>query len=80
MAMTRRKFLIGAGSTVAVGGIGLGLVEARVLPGRARLNSILGWDGGDLEIPDVESGPISTGTTKPNCRIEAAIWLICFGE
>ncbi len=57
MDRSRRRFLVGGAATVAVvGAAGAGLVEADVLPGRARLHAALGLDGPDGTIPDVEPG------------------------
>jgi pimeloyl-ACP methyl ester carboxylesterase len=54
----RRRTLFAAGAGLAgalVGGVGL--VEARVLPGRIRLNTALGLTGPDGDVPAVEPGP-----------------------
>ena len=59
-----------------VGGAGFGLVEADVLPGRAWVNSHLGLDGGAGVIPDIASGPITSGTYESAARQKTVGWTL----
>ena len=72
MAIGRRTFLIGGGAAVGVvvvGAVGGGLlVEEGVLPGRSKLDEVLGRCGSGLEPPDTEPGPVTTGTFTSAAR------------
>ncbi len=69
MTMSRRALLTGAaGSVVLLAAGGVGLVEGGVLPGRARLDALLGWDGGAGVVPAVEPGPSESGTFRSTAR------------
>ena len=69
MGISRRGFILGgAGAAVLVAGGGVGLVEADVLPGRAKLNATLGLDGGAGTVPDIEPGPTVSGTFTSAAR------------
>ena len=81
MAISRRGFLIGGAATVgvvAVGVVGGGLlVEEGVLPGKSKLDEVLGRCGDALEPPDVEPGPITTGTFTSAARNGAEVgWTV----
>lgn len=76
MPLSRRQVLIGTGSVLLAGAGGVGLVEAGVLPGRSRLDALLGRDGGDLPIPDVEPGPSESGTFRSAARGRLVGWSI----
>lgn len=69
MSLSRRGFLIGgvaAGAVVLAGGVGL--VETEVLPGRTRLNTLLGACGSPTPVPDVTPGPVSYHTYRSAAR------------
>ena len=69
MGISRRTFILGgAGTVVAVGAAGVGLVEAKVLPGKARLDAFLNLDGVSGTVPNVASGPIVSGTFASTAR------------
>ena len=72
MALTRRQFLIGGAAVVgvaAVGAVGGGvLVEQGTLPGKSRLDEVLGRCGTALAPPDVEPGPVTTGSFTSAAR------------
>ena len=72
MAISRRRFLIGGAATVgvvAVGAVGGGLlVEQEILPGKSKLDEVLGRCGSALAPPDVEPGPVSTGSFTSAAR------------
>lgn len=69
MTMTRRTLLAGsAGAAVLLVAGGVGLVEAKVLPGRARLDAALGWDGGAGVVPATATGPVESGTFRSAAR------------
>jgi S-formylglutathione hydrolase FrmB len=61
-AISRRGLLaggIGCAALAAAGGVGYGLVQHGVLPGKYRLDSMLGACGGDPGLPDVAAGPVT---------------------
>ncbi|GGL85285.1 hypothetical protein GCM10011594_01200 [Nakamurella endophytica] len=68
--------LIGAAATLVAGAGGAGLVEAGALPGRARLNALLGLDGGGGDIPDVDPGPTVTGSWRSAARGTVVGWSV----
>lgn len=68
MPLSRRRFLAYGGAVTVAGGAGVvGLVEARVLPGRARLHS-LGPKDPEPPVPDDDPGPIVSGTFRSAAR------------
>jgi len=69
MGISRRTLVLGSvGGIAAITAGALGLVEAGALPGRARLNSALGWDGGSGTTPDITPGPVITGSFSSAAR------------
>ncbi|TDO44103.1 putative esterase [Kribbella sp. VKM Ac-2527] len=62
---TRRAFLIGGVAALAGG---VGLLEAGVLPGRARVHDVLGLTGEDGVVPDVPAGPTVSGSFASAAR------------
>jgi dienelactone hydrolase len=77
--LRRRTLLLGAAGAgvVGVGAVGLG-VEQGVLPGRTRLRDLLGLNGEDGEVPDVEVGSIERGTFRSAHRLGARTgWALC---
>jgi enterochelin esterase-like enzyme len=61
-AISRRALLtggIGVAALAAAGGAGYGLVQEGVLPGKYRLDALLGACGGDPGLPDVATGPVA---------------------
>jgi enterochelin esterase-like enzyme len=78
MALSRRRFLgLGAGM-VAAGGAGVGLVEAEVLPGRARLHRTLGLTGSDGVVPADAPGRTVTGSFESAARRTTVGWSISY--
>jgi hypothetical protein len=72
VAVSRRGFLLAAG-VVGVAGLataagGYELVEHDVLPGRIRLNRMLGRDGPPPAVPQVEVGPLVSGSFTSAAR------------
>lgn len=81
MAISRRAFLIGGGAAVGVvvvGAVSGGLlVEEGVLPGKSKLDEVLGRCGSMLEPPDVEPGPVTNGTFTSAARNGAEVgWTV----
>lgn len=78
-----RRALIGAGVGVAglaalTAGAGLA-VENGILPGRATLHALLGLDGPPGHIPEVEPGPLLTGSFVSRARLGASCgWAISY--
>jgi hypothetical protein len=72
MAMSRRAFLVGGAAAVGAVGVaavgGAALVEEGVLPGKSRLDEVLGRCGDALAPPEVEPGPVTTGTFPSAAR------------
>jgi S-formylglutathione hydrolase FrmB len=69
MGISRRTALFGgAGALVLAAGAGVGLVEAGIVPGRARLDADLGWDGGGGTVPQIDPGPMASGTFASAAR------------
>jgi len=69
MTISRRAFVLGgAGAMVLVGAGGVGLVEAGALPGRTKLDNLLGWDGGGGTVPSIEPGPMVSGSFRSAAR------------
>ena len=67
-----------AAGLVAVAG-GFGLVEEGVLPGRQRLHRALGGCGSMAPVPDVEAGPVVSGTFTSAARGGAEVgWSIAY--
>jgi dienelactone hydrolase len=61
--LPRRGLLVGGFGLLAlaaIGGVGYGLVQDGVLPGKYRLDAALGACGSDPGVPDVTNGPISS--------------------
>lgn len=76
MGITRRRLLISGGAVALAGGVGFGLVEADVLPGRRWVNETLGLDGGAGEVPDIASGPVTSGTVESTARNKTVGWTL----
>lgn len=69
MPLSRRRFVVaGSGAAFAAGVGGIGLVEARVLPGRTSLHSALGLTGRDGEVPEAPPGPRVSGAFRSSAR------------
>jgi len=70
--VTRRTLLLGAGSTVAAAAAAGFLVENGVLPGRARVERVLGLTGAAGTVPDTRTGPSLSGhfasAARPGAR------------
>lgn len=67
--LRRRALLTGAGAVVVVGAAGAVGVQQGVLPGRPFLQEHLGLNGEDGVVPDVEPGPVVTGTFVSEARL-----------
>ena len=80
MAVLRRRTLLlgtaGAGIT-GLGAAGLGIQQG-VLPGRQRLQELLGLNGEDGVAPVIERGPVERGTFRSRHRLGAKTgWALC---
>ncbi|HVQ17927.1 MAG TPA: alpha/beta fold hydrolase [Actinomycetes bacterium] len=78
--MSRRAFLLGGGAVglAAVAG-GYELVELGVLPGRLRLNQMLGANEGPPSIPNIEPGRVVTGSFSSKARAGTEVgWTIVY--
>jgi len=83
VTITRRGLLLGAGAVGVLGVTGViggyQLIEHDVLPGRIRLNSMLGASGQSPAIPDVEPGPLVTGTYRSDARGGVEVgWVVAY--
>lgn len=83
MAISRRGFLIGGAAVVgvaAVGVVGGGvLVEEGVLPGKSKLDEALGRCGTALQPPDVEPGPVVSGSFVSKARSGTEVgWTVIY--
>lgn len=75
MRLSRRGFLLtGAAGVLAVAGG----VEAGVVPGRARVHGVLGLTGKDGVVPDVEPGPVESGTFESAARRTTVVWTVMY--
>ena len=64
---------------VLAGAGGVGLVEEGVLPGRSRLHRALGGCGSKAPVPDVEPGPVASGSFTSAARAGAEVgWSIAY--
>lgn len=68
MAYTRRRILTVAGAAGAVLAAGVGLVETRVLPGRALLHGAIGLTGPDGVVPSSRPGPTISEEFRSDAR------------
>ncbi len=83
MAISRRGFLIGGAAVMgvaAVGVVGGGvLVEEGVLPGKSKLDEALGRCGTALQPPDVEPGPVVSGSFVSKARSGTEVgWTVIY--
>jgi len=69
VALTRRQLLVGAGAgtVLAVGG-GYLLVEQNVLPGKYKLDRLLGSCDVGGHVPDASPGPVTSGSFRSVAR------------
>ncbi len=67
--LSRRTVLVGGGAVVVVGAAGAAGVQQGVLPGRPFLQKHLGLNGEDGVVPDVEPGPVVTGSFVSEARL-----------
>ncbi|MCE0459315.1 alpha/beta hydrolase [Curtobacterium flaccumfaciens] len=65
--ITRRSLLIGGTGVVAAGAVAEG-INLGLLPGRSTLYRVLGLDGTDGTVPDVEAVPTASGTFVSTAR------------
>ena len=70
--LSRRALLTGAGAVAVVGVAGTAGVQQGVLPGRPFLQH-LGLNGEDGVVPDVDPGPVVTGTFVSEARLGAEV-------
>lgn len=76
--LSRRGFLLGTGGVgiAGVGAVGVG-VHQGVLPGRPYLQRRLGLNGEDGIVPDVDPGPVESGTFVSEHRLGATTeWVL----
>jgi enterochelin esterase-like enzyme len=83
MAISRRTFVIGSVATVGVATVavvgGGFLVEEGVLPGRSKLDQVLGACGDPGPIPTNEPGPIVEGSFVSRARNGATVgWTVIY--
>ncbi len=71
--LSRRALLTGASVVGAVGVAGAAGVQQGVLPGRPFLQQHLGLNGEDGVVPDVDPGPVVTGTFVSEARLGAEV-------
>lgn len=75
MTISRRAVLIGGGATVVVAGVGgTALVNARVLPGKARLDEWRGACRVPVAVPTIEPGPVIDGSFGSSARRTQVGW------
>lgn len=73
--LSRRTFLF----TGAVAGFaGVSLVETGVVPGRTRLHDLLGLTGEDGVAPDVQPGPVESGSFESAARRTRVGWTVIY--
>lgn len=79
MTISRRGFLLGTGAlgAVALGG-GYALVQEGVLPGRIRLNQLLGANEDPPPVPGALPGPMVTGSFSSRARGTEVGWTIAY--
>lgn len=75
--MTRRTLLGGLGAGVMATATA-GLVEYELLPGRTPAYRTLGLNGDAGTVPDVEPGPVVTGTIASPYVGKPAGWVLCY--
>jgi poly(3-hydroxybutyrate) depolymerase len=73
----------GGGAVVGAAGLGAGLVEAGVLPGRARVHRLVGLTGPDGVVPPVDPGPSVSGSfvsasASASARRATVGWTLCY--
>ncbi|MEU4396725.1 alpha/beta hydrolase-fold protein [Kribbella sp. NPDC023855] len=73
--LSRRAFLL---TGAAAGLAGVGLVETGVVPGRVRLHDALGLTGEDGVAPDVEPGPVESGSFESAARRTRVGWTVIY--
>lgn len=73
--LSRRTFLF-TGAVVGFGGVSL--VETGVVPGRTRLHDLLGLTGEDGVAPDVEPGPVESGSFESAARRTRVGWTVMY--
>lgn len=75
-ALTRRRLLLTAAGVGVAGGAALGAVETELVPGRPWLRRALGRDGADGVVPDVQTGPLTTGAFASAARGRDVGWAL----
>jgi pimeloyl-ACP methyl ester carboxylesterase len=71
--LSRRALLTGGALASGVGAVtGLGIYDG-VLPGRPRLQELLGLNGAAGVVPDIEPGPISSGSFASRHRLDQEV-------
>jgi len=73
--LSRRAFLF-TGATAGFAGVGL--MEIGVLPGRTRLHETLGLTGEDGVAPDVQPGPVESGSFESAARGTKVGWTVMY--
>ena len=72
VTIERRRFLLGGAAVFGVGTIGMlggvAAIEAGLLPGRSALDEALGRCGAMLDAPDLEPGPVISGSFASPAR------------
>lgn len=73
--LSRRTFLF---TGAVVGFAGVSLVETGVVPGRTRLHDLLGLTGEDGVAPDVQPGPVESGSFESAARRTRVGWTVIY--
>lgn len=72
MQTSRRAFLLGGTAVAGVAAVGAGYgIEQGTLPGRPAIQALLGLNGEAGVIPDIEPGPVETGSFTSEHRLGA---------
>ncbi|WP_328334461.1 esterase family protein [Kribbella sp. NBC_00382] len=77
-SLSRRSLLVAGAAAVVAGVSGVGLVEAGVVPGRGRLNDVLGLTGEDGVAPDVPPGAVESGSFASAARGTKVGWTVMY--
>ena len=70
--LSRRAVLVGGTATLGVSAAGAVGIQQGVLPGRPQVQALLGLNGAAGVVPDVDPGPIVSGTFVSERRLGAA--------
>ncbi|NEA31470.1 alpha/beta hydrolase-fold protein [Streptomyces sp. SID13031] len=77
-SLSRRTFLLTGAAAGVAGVAAVGLVETGAVPGRTRLHDVLGLTGDDGVAPDVEPGPVESGSFESAARSTKVGWSVIY--